>query len=170
MNAGATISLVLTCLLASLATAAAATLPVPSGKVVLVVTGEIENTNKDGTAVFDIEMLEKLDGRTARMKTPWTEGDTEFSGPLLREVLEAVGASGSMLRFKALNDYEVGVPTEDALKLDTILATSMNGSRMSVRDKGPLFLVYPFDKRPDLYTERYFSRSIWQIEKFEVVR
>jgi hypothetical protein len=39
---------------------------------------------------------------------------------------------------------------------------------MSVRDKGPLFLVYPFDKDQGLFNEKYFSRSVWQIKDIEV--
>ena len=40
--------------------------------------------------------------------------------------------------------------------------------RFSVRDKGPLFLVYPFDTNPETYNEKYFSRSVWQIKEIEV--
>ena len=50
-----------------------------------------------------------------------------------------------------------------------MLATKMNGDYMSVRDKGPLFLIYPFDTNPELFNEKYFSRSVWQIREVEVV-
>jgi len=59
------------------------------------------------------------------------------------------------------------VPADDA-KLDTILATKLDGKLMSVRDKGPLMLVYPFDLDQGLYNEKYFSRSVWQIKEIEV--
>ena len=52
--------------------------------------------------------------------------------------------------------------------LDTILATRMDGQLMSVRDKGPLFLIYPFDLDSGLYNEKYFARSVWQIKEIEV--
>jgi hypothetical protein len=39
---------------------------------------------------------------------------------------------------------------------------------MAVRDKGPLFIVYPFDSRSDLRSERYYSRSAWQLRALEV--
>lgn len=39
---------------------------------------------------------------------------------------------------------------------------------MSVRDKGPLFLIYPFDDNPDLFDEVYFGRSVWQIAQIVV--
>ena len=153
-----------------LSTAApAAPMSRPAGDVVLTVTGDIANANDNGAAVFDIPMLEALPGRHAEMETPWTKGRTKFDGPFLKAVLEAVGAKGKALKIKALNDYSATVPMEDALKYDTILATRMNGDLMTVRDKGPLFLIYPFDKDPKLYNEKYFSRSVWQINSIEIL-
>lgn len=159
---------ILAALLASVMTASAAlALDAPTGPVVLTVKGKIANTNAGDTAQFDLEMLEKLKGRKGQMETPWTTGKVTFEGPLLREILSAVGASGTSLKVRALNDYAAEVPAEDA-KLDTILATTLDGKPMSVRDKGPLMLVYPFDLDAGLYNEKYFSRSVWQIKEIEV--
>ena len=44
-----------------------------------------------------------------------------------------------------------------------ILATKRDGAMMSVREHGPIFVIYPFDQEPDLYNEKYFSRSVWQV-------
>ncbi|MCJ8150787.1 MULTISPECIES: molybdopterin-dependent oxidoreductase [Shinella] len=141
----------------------------PKGEVILTISAaHLDHPNIDETAQFDLPMLEALTSRTGEMETPWTEGKVKFSGPLLRAVLEAAGAHGSTLKIIALNDYSAEVPVEDAAKLDTILATRMNGDTMSVRDKGPLFLIYPFDKDASLFNEKYFSRSVWQIKSIEV--
>lgn len=159
---------ILVALLASALTATAAlALDAPTGPVVLTVKGTISNTNAGDTAQFDLAMLEALKGRKGEMETPWTEGTVIFEGPLLREILAAVGATGTSLKVRALNDYAADVPAEDA-KLDTILATKLDGKPMSIRDKGPLMLVYPFDLDADLYNEKYFSRSVWQIKEIEV--
>ncbi|SIP96026.1 hypothetical protein SAMN05880561_101451 [Rhizobium sp. RU33A] len=150
-----------------LSATAALALEAPSGPVVLTVTGKISNTNSGDVAQFDMAMLEKLKGRKGEMETPWTTGRVTFEGPLLREILAAVGATGTSLKVRALNDYAADVPAEDA-KLDTILATKIDGKPMSIRDKGPLMLVYPFDLNADLFNEKYFSRSVWQIKEIEV--
>jgi len=145
-------------------------LDLPRGKVVLTVSGkEIANANQDGKAVFDIDMLEALPGRSASIETPWYPDAREFSGPFLRSVLASAGAKGTSIRIKALNDYVVTVPFSDAQRIDTILATRTDGRLMSVRDKGPLFLVYPFDLDRSLYDETYFARSVWQISEIEVI-
>ncbi|WP_075214221.1 molybdopterin-dependent oxidoreductase [Mongoliimonas terrestris] len=146
----------------------AAALDKPTGPVVLTVKGAIANTNSDAGAEFDLAMLTALPGRVTEVETPWTSGKPRFEGPLARAVLEAVGATGTMLKVTALNDYSADVPVEDLEKHDVILATTMDGKPMSVRDKGPLFIIYPFDAEPDLFTEVYFNRSVWQIATIEV--
>ncbi len=146
-------------------------LDLPTGPVVLTVRGDnVAYPNVGDEAQFDIPMLEALRGREGSMETPWTKGRIRFSGPLLRSVLGAAGATGGMLKIVALNDYSAELPVEDATKLDTMLATRMDGQLMSVREKGPLFLVYPFDLDSDLFNEKYFSRSVWQITTIEVSR
>ena len=149
---------------------AAAALPKPSGQVILTVKGEVSNLNAEGAAQFDREMLKKLSARKAQVKTPWEEGVVDFEGPRLDAVLQAAGANGSRIIVRALNDYSVEIPMSDAIEFPTILAMTRNGVSMSIRDKGPLFLIYPFDLKPELYTETYFSRSVWQISEMEVLR
>ena len=145
-------------------------LPEPTGKTLLVVRGNIERTNRGDAAHFDLAMLEALPGRTARVETPWANGTAAFEGPLLRAVLDHVGAQGEKLIIRALNDYSAEVPFSDARDFDTILALKKDGKHMSVREKGPIFLIYPFDKNPELYNEKYFVRSVWQIKEIEVMR
>lgn len=142
----------------------------PAGKTLLIVRGNITHTNRGETAHFDRAMLEALPGRTARVETPWTHGTIAFDGPFLRAVLDRVGAWGDKLVIHALNDYSAEVPFSDARDLETILALKKDGKYMSVREKGPIFLIYPFDKNPELYNEKYFVRSVWQIREIEVVR
>ena len=155
-------------LAATLLASQAFALDAPKGQVILTVSGELSHPNAGKSAEFDLAMLEALPGRKGTMETPWTTGKVEFSGPPLRAVLEAAGAKGTSIKLVALNDYAAEVPMEDATKIDSILASRMNGDTMSVRDKGPLFMIYPFDKDQSLYNEKYFSRSVWQIKSIEV--
>lgn len=157
-------------LAALLAAAPAAALDVPKGPVILTISGAVAQPNRDGSAVFDLSMLEGLEGRRVTMETPWTQGEVEFSGPFLREVLEAAGADGSRLIIRALNGYSAELPISDARDIDTILATRLDGKIMIVRTKGPSMLVYPFDQDRALYNEKYFARSVWQIGEIEVLR
>ncbi|EHS49239.1 hypothetical protein PDO_0617 [Rhizobium sp. PDO1-076] len=156
-------------LAAAMSGVSAFALEAPTGLVILTVKGAVTNTNVGDTAAFDFAMLEKLESRQAVVETPWTTGKTTFEGPLLRAVLQEAGASGKTLTVRALNDYSAEIPIVDA-EIATILAIRQDGQRMSVREKGPMMLVYPFDLEPGLYNEKYFSRSVWQIKEIEVAK
>lgn len=146
----------------------AAGLPEPTAPVVLTVSGKIGVTNGDKTARFDLPMLEALPRRVSAIETPWYKSKTSFEGPLGSELLKAVGAAGKTMKVTALNDYAVEIPTEDFTKWPVILATRIDGKPISVREKGPIFVIYPFDREPSLYNELYFGRSIWQVKSIEI--
>jgi hypothetical protein len=141
----------------------------PHGPVVLTLRGKVGITNDAGAAHFDMAMLEGLPQRSITTRTPWYDGPRKFTGPLLRDVLQAVGAKGTGLRAIALNDYKVDIPFEDALKFDVVMARLLDDKPMPVRDKGPLFIIYPFDDKPELRVPQYFARCAWQLRTIEIV-
>lgn len=155
-------------LLSIAAPALADDLAAPAGKVVLEVSGAIGHTNGDGVAAFDLDMLEALESRTTVTATPWYDSARSFSGPLGKALIDTVGASGTMLRVTAINDYVTEIPLADLLDHPVILATRIDGERMSVREKGPIFVIYPFDEAPELNNETYYGRSAWQVKSIEV--
>ena len=147
---------------------AAFALDPPKGRVVLTFVGKILNANSDGAAVFDRAMLAALPQHTITTDTPWIDSPADYRGPLLRTVLKAVGAAGDELRIKALDDYEAIVPVSDGRDHDVILAMEKDGRPMSVREHGPLFLLYPFDDKPELKNQIIYHRSVWRIVEIEV--
>ena len=146
----------------------AAALDAAPGKIVLTISGHVAHANAGDRADFDMAMLEKLPQHSFTTATPWYPQPKTFTGPLLRDVLAAAGAKGTLLRAVALNDYKIDIPAGDAEAFDVIVARLLDGRPMAVRDKGPLFIVYPFDSRSDLRSERYYSRSAWQLRTLEV--
>ena len=153
--------------LASLALPAFA-LEAPRGPVVLTVSGRVRNPNEGAAAQFDMAMLAALPQQSFITRTPWYTQPRRFTGPLLRDVLKAAGASGTALRLMALNDYRVDMPFDDTQRHDVLLARLLDEQPMAVRDKGPLFVIYPFDSRPELRSAVYYSRSAWQLRTIEV--
>jgi len=148
--------------------AGAASLGEPADKPILTVTGKISVTNKDGTAQFDRAMLEALGETSFSTTTPWYDGPRKFEGVPLAKLLDAVGASGDHIVATALNDYSTDIPVEDARKFGVILALKRDGGYMPVSDKGPIFIVYPFDSNPELKAQVYYKRSAWQVARIEV--
>lgn len=140
----------------------------PSAKTVLTIGGKLGQTNGQGLARLDMVMLNALPQRTIKTRTPWYAGVTEFTGPTLADVLMLVEASGTSLRATALNDYSIVIPVSDAADHQVVLATLLNGKTMSVRDKGPIFLIYPFDSKEQLRASTFYERSIWQLKSLEL--
>jgi hypothetical protein len=140
----------------------------PAGPVVLTLSGKVGKPNAGDRVVFDMTMLERLPQHSFSARTPWYPQPRKFTGPLLRDVLAAAGAKGQMLKAVALNDYVVDIPFEDAQQHDVILARLLDDKPMPVREKGPLFIVYPFDSKPELRNAVYFSRSAWQLKAIQV--
>jgi hypothetical protein len=155
-------------LAATLPVAPAHALEAATGPVVLTVHGRVRKPNAGSSAQFDMAMLEQLPQHSFVTRTPWYSTPRKFSGPLLRDVLAACGAMGSNLRATALNDYRVDLPFEDTQRFDVLLARLLDDKPMAVRDKGPLFIIYPFDSSAELRTTVYYSRSAWQLKSLEV--
>jgi hypothetical protein len=149
-------------------TAFAGPLGAPNGKVVLTISGKIGESNSPKGAEFDMAMLEKLPQRSFTTLTPWETQPIQFSGPLLRDVLAAVKAQGTAIKAMALNDFQSTIPVEDAMKYDMVMALKMNGQPISVKTKGPLFIVYPYDAKPELRSAVYYERSPWQLKSLTI--
>ena len=146
----------------------AASLAMPTERPILTISGKISVTNKDNTAQFDRAMLESLGMVTVETTTPWHEGKVKFEGVPMDKLMKLVGANGQRVVVVALNDYSTEIPMADFGKYNAILAIKRNGEYMPVRDKGPLFVIYPYDSSPDLKTQTYYARSAWQVAKIIV--
>ena len=133
----------------------------PKGPVILTVTGLLDGGEKHDAAHFDLEMLRALDETRIETSTIWTEGTHVFHGTSLAVFIDAFGIEDGTLRATAVNDYSIDIPVSDVLTGDAILAWHMDGAPMSLREKGPLWLVYPYDAGPEYRSEVIYSRSIW---------
>ncbi|MBO6561537.1 MAG: molybdopterin-dependent oxidoreductase [Nisaea sp.] len=136
-----------------------------AGEPLLTVSGNLAG----GSAVdFDRETLESMATETIRTSTPWTQGVQEFRGIPLKTLLAHVGAKGVKLRAIALNDYAAEIPVAEATAAGALVAVRQNGKPMSVRDKGPLWIVFPYDSDPKLVTDDFLNWSAWQLRTLVV--
>ena len=146
----------------------ASPLPTPTHRPILTISGKIKRTNSGDTAQFDRLMLEALGTTEIETTTPWYTGKVRFEGVSLKRLMEYVESEGKTVVATALNDYTTEIPIEDFAKFGTILALKRNGEYMAVRDKGPLFIIYPFDSKSELKSQTYYGRSAWQVTKLMV--
>lgn len=150
------------------ATFAASSLSAPAGAPLLTVTGGIASANAGAEAIFDRAMLMALPQHEVRTTTEWTDGVKRFEGPLLRDVLAQVGAEGRVALATAINDYSVEIPLQEAHDYPVILAMRMDGEELTLRTKGPLWIVYPRDDYRELQNPEMNSRWIWQLRSLEI--
>jgi hypothetical protein len=150
------------------APAAAAGLDAPKGSVVLTVTGAIAHTNGPDGARFDMDQLERLPQHSFTTSTIWTDGAHTYTGVLLQDLLVLVGAQGREIEAIALNDYSARLTATDITEEAPLLAYHVNGKQMTVRDKGPIWLIYPFDDNPAYRTEHNYTRAVWQLIRLVV--
>lgn len=149
----------------TIAPAVAETLPAPQGKVLLTISGSLNNETAGGVVALDLDILKSMETKTFTTSTIWLENEVEFTAVSLHDILEHAGATGSMINTIALNDYQVEFPRDEIGPDAPFVAFLMDGKEMSARGKGPLWIVYPYDEGAQYRTEVTYSRSIWQLDR-----
>lgn len=126
-------------------------------------------TGADGILEFSMEDLKALDQTSYVTINEFVDAPTTFSGPLLRDLVAPMDPSETTtLSLTAINDYQIDVPMSDAVTYDVIVALEKDGAPMSVRENGPLWIIYPMSEHPELQTPLYSSRLIWQLTRIDV--
>ncbi|UVE69766.1 molybdopterin-dependent oxidoreductase [Burkholderia pyrrocinia] len=152
-------SLLTACLLGMAAAAWAAS------SFTFTVDGNIDKSNQQGKTayVFSEQALMALPQHTIVTSTSWTPKAT-FTGPRLSDVLKAVGAHGTQIEFRCIDEYTFTIPVSDADRYGVILARTMNGKVLGNDNYGPLWIMYPRDQYPDeLKTPLGEAKFAWQI-------
>lgn len=132
----------------------------------------LQKVGSDGsieTIALSAEEIDAMPQVVLTTENEFVDGPTEFSGPLARDVLAMIAkpdASSAILT--AANEYAVEIPISDFETYDVIFATSMNGRRLSLRDKGPIWVIYPMSQHSELRDAVYNDRLIWQLVRIEV--
>jgi hypothetical protein len=137
----------------------------------LIVRGNIRKFTDEKARVyrFSEEEFMSLPPSSITTSTTWTKR-SRFDGPLLANVLKHIDANGSRLDVQALDDYSASIPMSDLDAFGPILAHSRDGKRMTARDHGPLFVMYPRDRYPSkLNTLPAQAKFIWQVRRITVV-
>ena len=147
---------------------AAPDLPPLTGRQILAITGLDPARFPGGEVDFDLGRLKALGAEHLHTSTIWTNGVLDFTGVPLVTLTHFLGLTSGKLHAVALNDYTVDIPVSDAVKDGPLLAYALGGKPMPVRDKGPLWIVYPYDQNPAYRNEVIYTRSIWQLEHIEV--
>lgn len=137
----------------------------PKGEVILVIDGKINACNESREVRLDLAMIEALPRHSIKTQNPWDDGTATYDGVLLRDLMQFVKADGTTAVVAALNDYRADIPLIDMDTYSILLAFRRDGVDLPVRNKGPLFVVFPFSEYPELKTEVRYGQSVWQVNR-----
>jgi hypothetical protein len=133
----------------------------------LTLDGDINNIQPISLQAADLMTLPQIEFKT---ETPWTKGEKTFSGPALSSVLDRWGAGPGKLRLTAINDYSIDMAQTLVSENAPIIATHINGAPLNRRDKGPLWIVFPYSESGEFRNERIYAVSVWQLIKITVLQ
>lgn len=129
-------------------------------------------TNAAGEMVVTEYSSDELLGMGAvevKTENDFVDQMTTFTGPLLRDLFpDAALSPEDTISVTALNDYSTNIPAKEALDYDVIVAVLMDGEVMSVRDKGPYWIIYPMSDHPELRDPGFNDRLIWQLSEVKL--
>ncbi|MDA0106601.1 hypothetical protein OH456_00510 [Vibrio sp. La 4.2.2] len=112
------------------------------------------------------EDLANMPQTSIKTELPWLEGENHFTGVSLIELFSQANAQlPDMVTFVALNDYKVTISLKDIQAYNPIVANRKNGGKMSVRDKGPFWVIFPISQFPEINTTDYHAMMIWQLKE-----
>jgi len=137
-------------------------LPARAEEPILVVTGL-----PGGERSLTLDELRQMGESEITTGTPWTEGQVTFAGVTGRQLVEALQASGTEVLAEAINGYQVKIPFAVFNSDDLLIAYARDGQRLPVREKGPLWVVFPFDADERFVSETYKAYSIWSLKHLE---
>lgn len=132
--------------------------------------GKISNFTDKDKKIYQLKESDILGMKRYSLltSTNWTP-KKNFTGVLMKDLLDKVGAKGSLLEFHCLDDYIYTVPISEIIKYKVILAYERDGKRMAIKDLGPLGLIYPRDQYPkELSGPEVDAKFIWQVSKIMV--
>lgn len=141
-------------------------------QAILTVTGNISKTNQPNkkSFIFSFNELNQLPRTVVRTKTIWTS-TSDFTGPLIRDILSYVGVNSSAkaVEVRTIDNFVVTIPISDFNRWEVVLAYSRDGQRLKTKTKGPLWIIYPVDKyKTELNINQTRPKFAWGVKDIVV--
>lgn len=116
------------------------------------------------------EDLERLPQTTFTTSTPWTKGTHTYKGPKLSLITAKFPQPLNGIRVYAVNGYSYDIGIKDLKKSPFILALQQDSKNMTLRNKGPLWVLVPFDQNPQLMSnQKLLNQAVWQVNKIKAL-
>ena len=129
---------------------------------------DINFSSGQGDRQYTLSQLLQLPQHEITTNLPWTEEPHTYSGPYRGDVLKSVQATGQWLCFEALDKYKVTLNYQRIKAFKPILALKRDGSFLTIRTKGPIWLILPVDDHAALDAALYNDFMVWHLVKIGV--
>jgi hypothetical protein len=126
-------------------------------------------TGPEGEFVLSQEDILAISNQELITATPWTDGNHAFRGAPLAAVLERAGIQRGWVNARGLNHYSINLPLNKVLASHAFLAVHMNGELMRIKDKGPFWIIFPWNDHSELLTRDVRSWSVWQLQSLRAL-
>jgi len=139
-----------------------------SDSVLLVVEVPKKMDGSSTQIQFTLADLSKMPMVDFETETIWFTGSQKFAGVPLEALMQEIGVTEGTLIVSAADGHSIDFDLSLAKEFGSIIAYKRNGELLTVRKKGPLRLVYDYERFPPLVRDKLYSHSIWQITRIEV--
>ena len=129
----------------------------------------LKNSGCDRAVQLNSEALLALPQQQFVTHHSWSDKAETFRGPLLQDVLNTACENSEKIKLTALNDYAIDMDFNEVKKYQPIVALSVDGKRLSVREKGPLWVMLPLDKH-NIKDRSLDGIMIWQLSDIEILK
>ena len=140
--------------------------------ILLTITGKIAKTNSPDKKAYTFTYKDLVaTGQTTIKATTTYTTDTVFKGTLVRNILKKIGADkdAKTLTLIGQDGYQVHAPISDFEKWDAVLADTLDGKRLTLATKGPLWTMFPLDAHPkELKNTVIASQLVWNLVALKV--
>ena len=155
-------------MLASLRRAAAALLlaltALPGAAAALDLKLELRDGDDGPARLLSLADLDALPQARIKTSTPWTIGVVVFDGVSGPAIAAMAPKGATEVHAVAHNDYVYTIPLEDFATGEAIIATRRDGATMTLRNKGPYWVMYDFDGMTRGAQTLREPRAVWQLK------
>lgn len=142
-----------------------------SEPVILSVYGVIESDEGGHQRLdFTLSELQALPQAQITTAHPWSVTPQHYNGVDLTALFKLLFANRQIksLNLEGLNGFSVALEWSKVSDFSPVLAWQENDKLMSRRQKGPLWLMLPYDQAPEMQQANFLHYMVWQLRTIRV--
>lgn len=139
--------------------------------VILSVYGDIRINDRHYDQMdFTLSELQAFTQSNITTAHPWSTEPQSYLGVDMNALFGSLFSNRRVLslQLEALNDFSVAVDWSQVAPFSPILAWQENGKIMTRRNKGPLWLMLPFDRASKVQQANFLHLMAWQLRAIRV--